>query len=74
MTRLKRICPNLAMTVLDVDAAGPEDVRPANASMTIRQVLSHSAGLSYGFIEPESVIDKAYIAAGINQGQPIRAT
>ena len=35
--------------------------------MTIR-VLSHSAGLSYGFIEPESVIDKAYIAAGINPG------
>ncbi len=57
-----------AMTVLNADAAGPEDVRPAKASMTIRQVLSHSAGLSYGFIEPESVIDKAYIAAGINPG------
>ena len=57
-----------AMTVLDADAAGPEDVRPAQASMTIRQVLSHSAGLSYGFIEPESVIDKAYVAAGINPG------
>jgi CubicO group peptidase (beta-lactamase class C family) len=31
----------------------------------MRQILSHSAGLSYGFIEPESVIDRSYLSAGL---------
>lgn len=34
--------------------------------MRIRHVLSHSAGLSYGFIEPESLVDQAYAASGID--------
>jgi CubicO group peptidase (beta-lactamase class C family) len=34
--------------------------------MRIRHILSHSAGLSYGFIEPTSVVDQAYAAAGID--------
>ena len=29
-------------------------------------MLSHSAGLSYGFIEPDSVVDRAYLEGGIN--------
>ncbi len=52
--------------VLKPDATSIEDTEPAKGSMTIRQLLSHSAGLSYGFIEPESIIDKAYAAAGVN--------
>ncbi len=31
--------------------------------------MSHSAGFSYGFIEPNSVIDQAYVAAGVS-GMP----
>lgn len=42
------------------------DVRPADGPILMRQVLSHSAGLSYGFIEPTSVIDQAYEKAGVN--------
>jgi CubicO group peptidase (beta-lactamase class C family) len=50
--------------VLRPNAASVADVEPLAAPITMRQVLSHSAGFSYGFIEPDSVIDQAYIAAG----------
>ena len=54
------------MQVLKPDATSAEDVEPASEPMRIRHILSHSAGLSYGFIEPESVVDQSYAAAGIN--------
>jgi CubicO group peptidase (beta-lactamase class C family) len=54
------------MQVLKADAESIEDVEPAAGPMRIRHVLSHSAGLSYGFLEPQSVIDQAYAAAGVN--------
>jgi CubicO group peptidase (beta-lactamase class C family) len=34
--------------------------------ISVRHILSHSAGLSYGFIEPTSVIDQAYMNGGVN--------
>ena len=64
---LEKYLPEFAdMQVLTADAKSIEDTEPATSSITIRQLLSHSSGLSYGFIEPESIIDKAYIEAGIN--------
>lgn len=61
-----RYLPEFAdIRVLRADAQSIEDLEPARSPMSIRQILSHSAGLSYGFIEPESIIDKAYAAAGI---------
>lgn len=51
--------------VLKADAQSVDDVEAAHSQIVIRQVLSHSAGFSYGFIEPESVIDKAYASRGI---------
>lgn len=54
------------MQVLRADAASIEDTEPATGSMLVRQLLSHSAGLSYGFIEPDSTIDAAYNAAGLD--------
>jgi len=54
------------MQVLTSDASSAADVVPATEPMRIRHILSHSAGLSYGFIEPESVVDQAYAAAGID--------
>jgi CubicO group peptidase (beta-lactamase class C family) len=56
------------LAVLKADAASVADVEPANDLVRIRQVLSHSAGFSYGFIEPESVIDSAYSQAGLGIG------
>ncbi len=54
------------MQVLNADAESTADVEPSAEPMRIRHILSHSAGLSYGFIEPESVVDQAYAAAGID--------
>ena len=54
------------VTVLKDGAESAADARPANGPIRMRHVLSHSAGLSYGFIEPGSVVDRAYQEAGIN--------
>lgn len=53
------------MRVLGVDAESLEDTVPAERSITPRHLLSHTAGLSYGFVEPESLIDRGYLAGGI---------
>lgn len=64
---LEKYLPEFAnMQVLNPDATALTDTHAANRSMTPRHLLSHSAGLSYGFIEPESVIDAGYLAGGIN--------
>ena len=48
------------LTVLRADATSLDDTEPLDRPILIRHLLSHSAGLSYGFIEPESLIDRAY--------------
>jgi len=54
------------LRVLKPDATSAADTAPAQNLITIRHLLSHSAGLSYGFVEPTSVIDQAYAAGGID--------
>jgi len=64
---LENYLPEFAnMQVLNSNASSIADTSAAERSMTPRHLLSHSAGLSYGFIEPESVIDSAYLGGGIN--------
>ena len=54
---LEKYLPEFSnMKVLKSGAKSLTDTVPAETSMTPRHLLSHSAGLSYGFIEPESVI------------------
>ena len=53
-------------TVLKPEATNSTDAVAATNMVSIRHLLSHSAGLSYGIIEPNSVIDQAYLNAGIN--------
>ena len=58
------------MMVLRPGATSIDDVEPAQSPILVRHVLSHTAGLSYGFIEPFSVIDQAYMAVnplGVDQ-------
>ena len=52
--------------VLKADAKSIEDVEEAQSPVIISQLLSHSAGLSYGFIEPDSIVDQAYNASGVD--------
>ena len=54
------------MRVLRRGATNIDQTEPAEDSIRVGQVLSHTAGLSYGFVEPESVIDTAYNKAEIN--------
>ena len=54
------------MQVLKASASEIDDTEPAHDSIRINQALSHTAGLSYGFIDPEGLIDGAYNKAGVN--------
>jgi CubicO group peptidase (beta-lactamase class C family) len=54
------------LSVLKAGAQSATDVEPAQQMILIRHILSHSAGFSYGFIEPDSVIDQAYLQGGLN--------
>ena len=52
--------------VLKSGAQSTKDIEASSSPIQINHLLSHSAGLSYGFIEPNSIIDQAYNSAGIN--------
>src|ERR1041384_7688254 len=43
-----------------------DDTEPAKSSITIRQLLSHSSGLSYGFFDPGTAIYKALNERGVH--------
>lgn len=58
--------PQLAnRKVLKQGAASLADVEPANTPITIRQLLTHTSGLSYGIFDPGTVLFKGYNAAGV---------
>jgi len=58
---IETFIPQLAnRKVLRPGASTLDDTEPAQRSITIRHLLSHSAGLSYGLFDPGSVIFAAY--------------
>ena len=58
---LSKFMPAFAdMQVLAAGATSADDVVAAKKPILIKHILSHSAGFSYGFVEPDSVIDQAY--------------
>ena len=58
---IETFIPQLAnRKVLRPGASTLDDTEPARRSITIRHLLSHSAGLSYGLFDPGSVIFTAY--------------
>ena len=58
---IEKFIPQLAnRKVLRPGATSLDQTEPAQRSITIRHLLSHSAGLSYGLFDPGSVIFNAY--------------
>ncbi len=58
---IERFIPQLAnRRVLRPGATSLGETEPANGSITIRHLLSHSSGLSYGVLDPGTSIFKAY--------------
>jgi CubicO group peptidase (beta-lactamase class C family) len=46
-------------------ATSLDDTEPAQRSITVRHLMSHSSGLSYGFFDPGTAIFKAYNERGV---------
>lgn len=58
---VERFLPQLAQRrVLKPGAASINDTEPARGPITIRHLMSHSAGLSYGLLDPGTTIFQAY--------------
>jgi CubicO group peptidase (beta-lactamase class C family) len=58
---IEKFIPQLGnRRVLRPSATSIDDTEPARGSITIRQLLSHSAGLSYGLFDPGTVMFRAY--------------
>ena len=66
---LSDILPKFAKMQVQVTPDGPIDqLRPATSPITIRQLLTHTAGLGYSIIQ-HGPIKAAYEAAGVIPGQ-----
>jgi CubicO group peptidase (beta-lactamase class C family) len=51
--------------VLRPGARSLADTEPARASITLRHLMTHTSGLSYGLLDPGSLLYQAYTEAGI---------
>ena len=64
---IERYIPELGnRQVLRPDATRADDTEPARSSITIRQLLTHSSGLSYGVLDPGTLIYGLYQEAGVH--------
>lgn len=52
--------------VLKPDARSGDDTEPAASPITIRQLLTHSSGLSYGVLDPGTLPYKLYSESGLH--------
>jgi CubicO group peptidase (beta-lactamase class C family) len=58
---IEKFIPQLAnRKVLRSGATSLDETEPANGSITIRHLMSHSSGLSYGLFDPGSAVFQAY--------------
>lgn len=54
------------LTVLKPDARDIGDTEPLASRPTVRQVMCHNAGFSYGVLSEAPILDAAYMERGIN--------
>ena len=72
---IEKFIPQLGnRKVLRPGATSLDDTEPAKSSITIRQLLSHSSGLSYGFFDPGTAIFKALNERGVHNPRTTLAT
>lgn len=65
---IDRFLPQLGeRQVLREGAAQAADSEPAAGPITIRQLMTHSAGLAYGLFYPGTLMTSLYAAAGVNR-------
>ncbi len=63
---VKRWLPEFGQTrVLKPGAKSTDDTEPLQSDITIRQLLSHTSGLSHGVFDPGTLIFNAYINSGV---------
>jgi CubicO group peptidase (beta-lactamase class C family) len=61
-----------ARQVLKQGATRIEDVEPARTSITIRHLMTHTSGLSYGLFDPGTIMFNAYKSAMVmHPGKPM---
>ena len=53
------------LRVLRPNATRPDDSEPARSPITVQQLMTHTSGLSYGFLDPSSLIDRIYADARV---------
>jgi CubicO group peptidase (beta-lactamase class C family) len=64
---IERFIPQLGnRKILRPGATSIDDTEPAKRSITVRHLLTHSAGLSYGLFDPGSVIYNALNERGVH--------
>jgi CubicO group peptidase (beta-lactamase class C family) len=70
-----RYIPQLAHPrVLKPGATSLADTEPARGPITVRHLLTHSAGLSYGLLDPGSLMYEAYVERRmLHPGTPLSA-
>lgn len=54
-----------SLRVLRPGATDVTDTEPAREPVRVRHLLTHTAGFTYAFLQPEAPISKAYVAAGL---------
>ena len=60
--------------VLKPGARSLDDTEPARGPITVRHLLTHSAGLSYGLLDPGSMMYQAYVERRVlHPGTPLSA-
>ncbi|HOV18825.1 serine hydrolase domain-containing protein [Ottowia sp.] len=64
---VERYLPQLANRhVLRAGATAIDQVEPARQPITLRHLMTHTSGLSYGLFDPGSLLFKAYGEAGVH--------